>query len=74
MGTGLQEGVRGLLRLGKQAGIRGRSELVWTDGPQAEVVQASGTHLVEVRPGAQQVEERVARAVSAHELDRKSVV
>lgn len=63
----MQEGVRGPAEV-MQAGVKGPAELVWTDGPQAEVVRGSGTHHVEAWPGAQHVEERVARAVSAHEL------
>lgn len=39
-----------------------------SDGWQAEVVRASPTHSIEVRPGAQQVEERVTRTVGAHKL------
>lgn len=39
-----------------------------SDGWQAEVARASRTHRFEVRPGAQQVEQRIARAVCTNQL------
>lgn len=51
--------------MARQAGVRARVELVQQAGGGSK---DDWTHRGEARPGAQQVEERVTRAVSVHEL------